>query len=66
MANELYGITEYLNVKELKQKSEELKNKLNKTKKKMKLSLMQLIQEKEKIQEQLKIMKLIFIIKKKK
>ena len=34
MANELYGITEYLNVKELKQKSEELKNKLNKTKKK--------------------------------
>ena len=32
----------------------------------MKLSLMQLIQEKEKIQEQLKIMKLIFIIKKKK
>ena len=32
----------------------------------MKLSLMLLIQEKEKIQEQLKIMKLIFIIKKKK
>ena len=32
----------------------------------MKLSLMPLIQEKEKIQEQLKIMKLIFIIKKKK
>ena len=32
----------------------------------MKSSLMQLIQEKEKIQEQLKIMKLIFIIKKKK